>query len=458
MGDLLLPSVLAHGVGGRSDLPLPLWQVAFGAGVAVVLSFAIAVILVSKPRLASLAEGRPVPLGADRVLARFGGPLLRAVGLGFFLLVLAAALFGQDRSAEALFATNIAPVAVYIVFWQYGQAVAAVFGDVWSALSPFDTLARLGRRVGVVPPDADPVYPVGDADAPADPAPPSTWPAFVGIGGFLWLELAYHANTELRVLGFALLGYAVWVLANTVRAGRGWLGRGEGFTVLFGLLAALSPFFRDDAGRLRVRVPASGLARVRVGTSTSVLILAVLGATSFDGFTRTVRWERIVGDAVGWGSTAWATTGLLVFMVGAVVLFFGAAWLSGRLTGRHELDVVDDHAPSLVPIVLGYTVAHYFSNAVLEGQGFLRSLSDPFGQGWDLFGTADDRIDYLLVTPRTIAWVQVAAIVAGHVVGVLVSHDRALERHPPNVALRGQYPLVAVMVVFTVGGLYLLAG
>ena len=92
MAASLLAPVLAHGVGGRSDLPLPLWQVAFGAGVAVVLSFAIAVIVVDRPRLARLAVGRPFPIGLDRVLTRVLGPVLRVLGLGLLVVVIVSAL------------------------------------------------------------------------------------------------------------------------------------------------------------------------------------------------------------------------------------------------------------------------------------------------------------------------------------------------------------------------------
>jgi hypothetical protein len=450
----VLTPVLAHGVGGRSDLPLPLWQVAFGAGVAVVLSFAIAVIVVDRPRLARLAVGRPLPIGLDRVLTRVLGPVLRVLGLGLLVVVILSGLLGAERSPDFPVATNIAPVAFYIVLWQYGQAASAVFGNVWSVLSPYETLGLLGERLGIVRrPDAE-----SAPTSSSSTAAPSTWPAVVGIGGFLWLELAWYDTTDIRMLGAVILGYSVWVMANVVRSGRSWLQRGEGFTVLFGLLAAMAPFFRGDDGRLRIRWPLTGLALVRVPTSTSLLILTVLGATSFDGYTRTEHWDGIVGDATGWAATGWATAGLLVFVALAVALFLGACALSARLTGDRAVAVLDDHAPSLIPITLGYTVAHYFSNAVFEGQGFWRALSDPAGQGWDLFGSADHRIDYLVVSTRLIAWVQVGAIVIGHVLAVLASHDRALERHPPNVALRSQYPLVAVMVLFTVGGLYLLSG
>lgn len=466
-----LQPVLAHGVGGRSDLPLPLWQVAFGAGVAVVMSFAVAGIFVSRARLAGMSAGRPLPAALDRALTRVAGPVARLVGLVLLVVVIVAGLAGNERSPDFPVATNIAPVAFYIVFWQVTQALSAVLGNVWSVLSPFDTLARLGERLGVVPAPAEDPGPAQGArslsaavatsapdEAEATEAAGAGWPALIGIFGFLWLELAYHSNTDIRMLGAVILGYTVWVTGMVVLNGRAWLQRGEGFTVLFGLLAAIAPFHRGDDGRLRIRVPFSGLARVVAGPWTTVLVLTVLGGTSFDGFTRTQMWADLTNDETGWDLTIWATAGLVLFVLAAIVLFYGACWISGRVTGRHELDVADDHAPALVPIVLGYTVAHYFSNTLFEGQGFIRALSDPFGRGWDLFGTADHRINYLLVTTRTIAWVQVLSIVIGHIAGVLLSHDRSLERHQPQLALRSQYSLVAVMVVFTVGGLYLLSG
>ena len=114
--------------------------------------------------------------------------------------------------------------------------------------------------------------------------------------------------------------------------------------------------------------------------------------------------------------------------------------------------------PSLVPIVVAYTVAHYFSFLVLDGQAILRLASDPFGMGWNLFGTAAYRVNYGLLSTTAIAWIQTAAIAVGHVLAVLAAHDRAVERYPAGLALRSQYPMLAAMIGYTVGGLFLLLG
>lgn len=158
------------------------------------------------------------------------------------------------------------------------------------------------------------------------------------------------------------------------------------------------------------------------------------------------------------GRTFVTTQGLIFLIAIVLAAWLGAARITARLADRTPSEIVDAFTHSLVPIVLGYAVAHYFSLLVFEGQTFLALASDPFSRGWDLFGTFNNTIDYSVVSTRTIAYVQVAAIVLGHLAGVVVAHDRAVELFDPLVARRSQYPMLAVMILFTVGGLFLLLG
>jgi hypothetical protein len=103
-------------------------------------------------------------------------------------------------------------------------------------------------------------------------------------------------------------------------------------------------------------------------------------------------------------------------------------------------------------------VAHYFSLLVLDGQRMFIQISDPLGRGWDLFGTKDYEINWVLVSPSTIAWVQTLAIAVGHVLAVAAAHDRAISRYHHHVAVRSQYPMLGVMIAYTVAGLFLLLG
>ena len=438
-----LPGVLAHGVGGRADLPLPVWLFAYSAAFALLISFVALRILWPRPRLAGAAVGRAAPSGLDRT-GRVIAPVVRAVSLALFALTLASAWFGVDSPGE-----NLAPTALYVVFWVGVQIASALLGDVWRTANPLHTMARGFDRLARRDPDAD----------RATGWFATHWPAAVGLFAFLWLELAYHEPASLGAVSLFLSLYTAAVLLGASRFGAGWTRTGDGFAVLFSLLAALAPFHRDDLGRLRLRWPVTGLSTVEVREGTLAVVLVLLGGTTFDGVSRTEWWSGQVGARRGWELTVANTVGMLLVIGTVVVLFLAASLLAAILAGDDEALVperAERWVPSLVPIVLAYSVAHYFSLLVFEGQSFLALLSDPLGSGRDLFGTAEDTIDFTVVTADQIAYTQVAAIVIGHIAGVIAAHDKAVERYPHRTAVLSQYPLLAVMVAYTVSGLLLL--
>jgi hypothetical protein len=127
--------------------------------------------------------------------------------------------------------------------------------------------------------------------------------------------------------------------------------------------------------------------------------------------------------------------------------------------GHTEPELRRRFAHTLIPIALAYLVAHYFSLFVFQEQAqFTYLLSDPLGKGWDLFGTASGGIDYSLIGTNAIWYVQVAALVIGHVTGLTLAHDRALRVYgDPRLATRSQYWMLAVMITFTCLGLYILS-
>jgi hypothetical protein len=138
--------------------------------------------------------------------------------------------------------------------------------------------------------------------------------------------------------------------------------------------------------------------------------------------------------------------------------FFLAAAVAGRGSGLRPVRFAAEFAHTLVPIVLGYVVAHYWSLLVLAGQSTVIRLSDPLGTGADWLGTADHGVDGRLADPGFVAVLQVCAVLLGHVIGVVLAHDRAVRLLPRNRAVAGQVPLLLLMVAYTVGGLSLLFG
>ena len=423
----------AHGLGARTDLPLPLWMFAYGAAAALLISFAGLAVFWRTSRLEGGVPGRVLlePGALTRGVLVAG----RALGLALLLLLVVAAGFGDADTVD-----NIAPVLVYVVFWVGMILVCALVGDLWRVVNPFDTLAAVVATRSPRP------YRWG------------RWPAVAGLSGFVWLELVYPDRAQPRALAVAIVVYTAAILLGTVRWGRGWLREGEGFTVFFGLLAHMAPVYADHDGRIRLRPPLSGLVGLGPDAATQAVVIVALGSTSYDGLSRTRFWIDLTRNMDSFQAALVGTVGL-VWAVSVVTLaFVGAMRVTGRLQRRRHPELTAAFVHSLVPIAFAYALAHYFSLLVFEGQSALALASDPLGQGWDLFGTAGNAVDFTVVSTTTIAYVQAAGIVAGHVAGVVIAHDRALALFPGRDATRSQYPLLAAMVVFTVGGLALLLG
>ncbi len=431
--------VLAHGVGGRTDLPVPLFLALYGAGLAIVVSFLALVLLWRVPKLRGDAAGRPLP---GLVQAVVDAPVLqwvlRLVVLALTLLVAAVALVGPASPND-----NLAPYVLYVTLWVGLIPASLLLGPIWRYVNPLRTLhAALAKLTG---------------PAPAEGRLPALgyWPAVVSLLVFVWLELVLPGRAEPRTVGVFLVVYGVAQLVAALWFGSGWFARGDGFEVYSTLLGRMSPFGRREDGRLVLRSPLDGLDGQRVERGLAAVVLVLIGSTGFDGLSRTQYWAEGPGrDA--YLTAVPGTIGLVVMIAIAAVLYVGATLLCGVLSRHAPRAQPGLFAHSLIPIAAGYAVAHYFSLLLLDGQATWILASNPFGrEGVDLFGTYGNGIDYTAVSPRAIANVQVGAIVLGHVLGVVLAHDRAV-RAGGERTTAGQLPLVAVMVAFTVGGLSLL--
>tara|TARA_Y100001970_G_scaffold251882_1_gene325171 strand:- start:7667 stop:8263 length:597 start_codon:yes stop_codon:yes gene_type:complete len=188
----------------------------------------------------------------------------------------------------------------------------------------------------------------------------------------------------------------------------------------------------------------------------AALVLIVLGGTSFDGLSRTAWWEQIVGGRVGWNATVINSVGLIFSMALVTALFLACVRWMQRRDENVDADFEDGFALSLVPVAVGYAVAHYIGMAVFEGQQLLIQLSDPLDQGWNLFGKANDYVDYRVMSPTAMAAIQALGIAGGHLAGVIVGHDRALATLRKKDDVTGQVPLVVLLASLTAIALILL--
>jgi hypothetical protein len=340
-----------------------------------------------------------------------------------------------------------------------------LLGDVWPAVNPWkagaDAVHWLWTRL------------VGAWVTPFTyPQRLGRWPAAALLFAFTALELAYADPGNPRSLALAIWIYSTIAWGGMLVYGRErWLRNGEAFTVYFGLLARIAPFGvrrRNPEPAVVVRPPLAALADDEHRAGMVAFVAVMLGSVAFDGASRTSWWGDLVFDVQGDTAisdperaeliaTALNLGGLLVGVL-AVAVAYLAAVRAARAVAASGRDLVATFLLSLVPIALVYVVAHYFSYFVYQGQVAIQLVSDPFGWGWDLFGTRDYRVDLTVLSSNTIWYTQVVALVAGHVAGLVVAHDRAVEVFPSSrTAIRTQYAMLALMVLYTVGGMWILA-
>ncbi len=462
-------SLAMHGIGGRTDLPLPTWLATTGAVLAVTLTFAVVTVVSPGPRLAD-HRGRVLPAGVQRVL---DSPRLHTA-LATMVLVMTVVVIVVAFTGPEPEGLNLAPYAFYITFWIGLVPASLLLGPVWHVVNPLRLVHRGLERL----------LRLGAAGAPVPlPARLGWWPAAGWLAVFVWLELVFPDRSVPTTVGTFLVLYALVNLVAAQFYGAAWFDRGDGFEAYSRLIAHLSPLGRRADGRLVVRNPVDGALRQRDEPGFLALVVVLMGSTAFDGLTRTRFWvEDVPADSVLLGTLGLA--GITGLIAGLYLLAVGAGARLGGIprtarvpatvdatvssvagTVPRPPDAPSEPAPSegvvtssrlasllavsLVPIAVGYSVAHYASLFLYEGQGTWILLSDPYATGANLFGTRAESIDYTVVSSTTVAFVQIGAIVLGHVVAVVVAHFRAVELVDGRTARRVVYPLTVLMLALT---------
>lgn len=445
----------AHGIAQRADLPIPLWLFAWGASLVLIASFAALAVLWQRPLLAGL-RSRAL-FRVPQLLQVIAG----AVGVAAFCVIVWAGLAGSQTATA-----NLAPTAIFVLVWVGIPFASVLFGDVFAALSPW---RAVGRAAGSVSARVS-----GGLPAPIEyPERLGRWPAVIGILAFAWIELVWTGRESPESLAIVALAYAALMLVGMSCFGvEKWCRNADAFGVAFGLFALLAPL-EWSGGRCRLRWPAVGTLKMPEASGAAAMVIVLIGTTSFDGFSQGGVWtgasglaQRLtdaftgLGFAPGVAVEAGYTVGLLLVVAIVAALYrlgvAGMARAGGGTPDAARLSLSFAH--TLIPIAFAYLVAHYFSLVAFQGQATAFLVSDPLGNGWDLFGTASSTIDYGVVSANAIWYVQVGALVVGHVVALALAHDQALETWTDQrTAVRSQYWMLLVMVAFTCLGLWLLS-
>lgn len=477
-----------HGFGLRYDLPLPLGLWIIGAGSTVLLSFLVVAVAVrvhasrgapSKARLIRHPTRQAVVGKRFRLVAQ-------VLMVATLLLIVVAGIVGDQTPTR-----NLAPTAIWIAWWVGFSYLSAFVGNVWSVVNPwvaiFDWCAPLL------------------ATGAASSSPKSHWPAWVGAWPatalflvFAWLELIWEGRSIPSHLAWLAIGFSIVTWTGMLLFGRDtWLRHADPFALAFGILSrfglaaigdqtvrgevrgrtlgletdgsgVVDDHLSHRAGSRLLRPPGAGLLYTEdVSPSLVVFVIVMLSTVTFDGVMATPLWQRIEGALY----TAWpalgdsrlaiiSTLGLLSFSAVFIMVYRLISTLIARASGNRITPGTASRTfvLTLVPIAIAYLVAHYLSYFLIQGQLLIRLASDPFGFGWDVFGTAGFRPDIGIVGARFVWYTSSIAIVIGHVVAASLAHVIALRRFDdPRVAIRSQIPMLVLMVAYTMLSLWIIA-
>ncbi len=444
---------LAHGFGQRYDLPVPLWLWATAAAAAVALSFVIiGVVVKASPGVHGYWTLDLLRFWPGRALASCPVRIaLQAVAVGLLAVIVVACFAGNQSPTR-----NIAPTAVWIAWWVGFAYLSALVGNLWAVVNPWSAVFAWGEAA------------VGPRHGVAYPAWLGAWPAVVLFWTFAWIELVFTGRTLPWWLGTLIVAYSALTWTGMLIFGReAWLRHGDPFAMAFGVLARFSPT-EGDGRRWKLRAYGSGLLNTAdITPSMVVFVLLLLSTVTFDGLTATPAWARLdrtlyarlvaLGDA---RLTVIGTLGLLAVPLLFLLVYRGfARWMAWAAGDELPTGTVARlFVLSLVPIAIAYHLAHYFTYLLVQGQLMIRLVSDPFGWGWNLFGTARYRPDIGVVGARFAWYTAVTAIVVGHVIAVWVAHVVAIrEYRDRRAALRSQIPMLVLMVGYTIISLWIIA-
>jgi hypothetical protein len=487
-------SAAAHGFGQRYDLPVPLWLYVASAAATVVVSFVVVGLFVrgtsaqhTYPRLNLLGS----PLG--RLLVRPGLQYcLRLVSVLLFVFLIVTGLFGNQSATR-----NLAPTLVWVIWWVGLAYASALVGNFWALINPWKVLFTWAERAyrGIIP---------GGRLARhlSYPRALGIWPGVILFLAFAWIELVFAGSAVPAKLATLTLLYSVITWTGMWLFGRDvWLRHGEVFSLVFGLLSRFAPTevrvtdlevcracsldcrdhqgdcidcyacfnrARADQRQLNLRPYAVGLARnEHVSVSEMVFVLVLLASVTFDGFMATPLWvdiettlQGLLPGMGGFRLAAIRTLGLLAVPLLFLEVYVVFSILMGAVSGRRfsGARLTRTFAFTLVPIAIAYHIAHYLSFLLIQGQRIVPLLSDPFGAGWDLLGTAAYRLNIGVVGARFGWYTAVLTIVAGHILAVYLAHLVALRTlRDHRLALRSQYPMLVLMVAYTVISLWILS-
>jgi hypothetical protein len=449
----------AHGAERGLIMLLPTHYYALGALVTVALSFLILTSSRASNRLQQLFQQPSAPYllrTRNEWLAII--PSLLSSSLLFFALYC-----GHFGPSDPL--SNILPLVIWTGWWVGFTLLQVLVGDLWQLLNPWRGIVQILARLS---PGR-----IGQVAICKLPKSLGYAPAIALFFCFAWFELVSAAPEDPQRLALAVGAYWLLNFIGILIFGLDdWLKRAEPFSVFFRLIGGFSPIRReltDHGPTIRFQIPGAQFLNAKpLPLSGICLVLLILGTATFDGVAETFTWFSIWGinplEYAGRSSMQSINTiGLILTPLILALAYFTALWLGLRLTGEKSvIRFAGSIVYSIIPISIAFHAAHYLTLMLINGQYLLKALSDPLGKGWNIFGGADLHVTASMVQNIYTLWViwtaQVIIITLGHAFGIILAHMIAMDWFKSHgKAAKSQIALAALMVFYTVFGLWLLS-
>lgn len=425
------------------------------AGCAAVVASILGVALLSEARL--LAAFKPLSL----MRLKLPGSVTHMISIMSMTVLFAISAIGAFGTHDPL--NNLFSLTIWTIWWVGLVLAHGILGNLWHALNPWTGLYHMLLGYQSAPPPLKLPRACGH------------WIAVLVFLGFGAFEIADPAPDDPVRLTKFVLGYWLFTFVGMMLFGaRIWLSRCEPFTILFRLIAAISPM--RWLPRLRIGLPGWSIFSLsKPPVSLAVFCLILLGVGSFDGLKESFWWLAKIGvnplmfpgkSAIFWPSVI----GLLALNAGlvcvfAAVIYVGTRAANAALAPNDRVGFTTAFcwlSLSIIPIALGYHFAHFFIYFLVNGQNALLALSDPLTHGANYLGLTKTQVTTGFLKTKdsvqVVFFIQAAAVVASHVVSVLIAHGLTARLYQSKRAtLISQIPLAIFMILYTFFGLWLLA-
>jgi hypothetical protein len=453
------------------DLPVPLWLYLFACAATLVITFAAAGYFISNPDSGS-SSSRAVPIFNENArpsrMAEWTLGFLRIGAVAILALTITAGFIGVSHPLS-----NISITLFWIIFVLGSAYSIALVGDFFQMINPWQTMVIAIEALGLD---------LTKARVPYSPKI-AYYPALMFYIALIWTELFVLQRPS--TLSSILLAYTLLTLAGSWLLGKKvWFEYAEFFSVFFrliGLLAPVAYVWSPDSLRWRVylRRPFAGLLQAPATHMSLVLIvLFMLSSTTYDAMHNTDYWRNFYWqNALTLTQPLWGTDlgkaqsllmpwylsfqrlGLVLSPMFYLGLYLIALWVMKHLT-RSAIPLTmlaRQFVFSIMPIAFVYNITHNLTHILATLDTLPALLSDPFGFGWNIFrvNTAPRMEEPIQMGP---VWhTQVALMLGGHVVSVVLSHSIALRLFPSRrETMLSQLPLLTLMVGYTIIGLWIL--